>query len=525
MKKTIIFLFVLANIINAQITGHGYKFERFSKTNDNTPLSNSILDIIVINDTVWLGTTKGLSQSVDGGATFKNYYNSADFGTESISAIGYNKGVIWAATAHNTDRDGQSLATGSGLRYSSNNGATWTIIDQPKDLPGDSSVVYGVNTIRALPVTVDISNITYDIAFSKNTIWIASFAGGLRKSTNMGATWERVILPPDYLSSIKPTDILTFTLQPIAGAFGKESYLNHRLFSVASSNDSTVYVGTAGGINKTTDNGISWEKFNHTNQDSPICGNFIVAIGIIQGTNDVWSASWKAEGSTEFYGVSYSHDGGNTWQNYLEGEKAHNFAFIYDPDDFAITENYVFAATDNGIFRSANSGQTWFAPPSIYDRNLNFGITPYETSFYSINTNKLNNKDVIWVGSSSGLARLIETNGMWTGDWKIYLSSQPLTGNDEAYAFPNPFSPDAELVKIKFNMGSSSDDVTIRIMDFGMNLVRTVVQNETYNTIGDNYAVWDGRDENGKIVPNGVYFYRIDRGDKDPVFGKIIVLM
>ncbi len=525
MKKIIIFLFLLVNIINAQIAVNDYKFDRMYKISDNTPLSNSILDIVIVKDTIWLGTTKGLSRSIDGGVSFTNYYNTADFGTESISAIGYNNGVIWAATAHNTERDGQSLATGSGLRYSTNNGSTWTTIAQPKDLSGDSSVVYGINTLRALPVTVDINNITYDIAFSKNTIWIATFAGGLRKSTDMGATWQRVVIPPDYLSSIKPTDVLNFSLQPVAGAFGNENYLNHRVFSVASSNDSTVYVGTAGGINKTTDNGISWVKFNHTNQNDPICGNFVVALGTIAETNNIWAASWKAEGSTEYYGISYSHDGGNTWVNYLEGEKAHNFGFIYEPGDYVAVDNYVFAATDNGIFRSGNNGETWFAPPSIFDKNLNLGLTPYETSFYSVNSNKKNNNNVVWVGSSSGLARLIETNGMWTGDWKIYLSSQPLSGNDKTFAFPNPFSPDVELVKIKFNKSSSSDGVTIRIMDFGMNLVRTVVQNETYNTIGDNYAIWDGRDENGKIVPNGVYFYRIDRGDKDPVFGKIIVLM
>ncbi len=526
MKKIFLIL-LLPSIIFAQvITDYNLdQAKSFNKVMDSTPASNSILDIVVVNDTIWLGTTKGLSRSTDGGTTFTNYYNTNDFGTESISALGYNNGVIWAATAHNTNKNGQDLATGSGLRYSTDNGSTWHTVAQPVDQPGDSSIVYGINTLRALPVTVEINNITYDIAFTKNTVWIASFAGGLRKSTNMGQTWERVILPPDYLSSIKPTDQLNFALQPVAGAFGNESYLNHRLFSVVSSNDSTLFVGTANGINKSTDNGISWVKFNHTNQDNPICGNFVVALTAIPNTDRVISASWKAEDASEYYGVSISQDGGESWENYLEGEKAHNFGYIYDSGDFAINDDYIFAATNNGIFRSGNFGTTWITPPSIYDENLDFTLPVNETEYYSANVSKSGTYNNIWVGTSSGLAKLKEVGGVWKGNWKLYLASQPLASKDEAYAFPNPFSPDTEICKIKFNLNNTSDDVTIRIMDFGMNLVRTVLQNAPYSVSGDNIAIWDGRDENGNIVPNGVYFYRIDKGDNDPIFGKIIVLM
>ncbi len=110
----------------------------------------------------------------------------------------------------------------------------------------------------------------------------------------MGATWERVVLPPDNLDSIAPTDTLNFTLQPVAGAFGDESWLNHRVFSVLGVGDSTLYVGTAGGINKSTDNGISWQKFSHTNQTNPISGNFVVGLGYNEVDNSIWAATWKA---------------------------------------------------------------------------------------------------------------------------------------------------------------------------------------------------------------------------------------
>jgi flagellar hook assembly protein FlgD len=35
---------------------------------------------------------------------------------------------------------------------------------------------------------------------------------------------------------------------------------------------------------------------------------------------------------------------------------------------------------------------------------------------------------------------------------------------------------------------------------------------------------WDGRDDSGNIVPNGVYFYRVDVDSDTPLFGKVMVL-
>ena len=67
--------------------------------------------------------------------------------------------------------------------------------------------------------------------------------------------------------------------------------------------------------------------------------------------------------------------------------------------------------------------------------------------------------------------------------------------------------------------------MTIRIFDFGMNLVKTLIQNASRGISDEQIAYWDGRDESGKIVPNGVYFYRIDIGSETPLFGKIMVLM
>ncbi len=528
--KLQLLIIVLSGICFGQFVPDNYNLERkaFSKTSDETPVSNSINDIIIVQDTIWIATSRGVSKSTDNGASWKNYYQSTAFGNENISGIDYKNGIICAATAHSVDKDGTSYPEGSGVRLSTDGGKTWFSTPQSIDKVADTIVVYGINNIRALPVTVAVNNISYDVALTSTHIWTANFAAGLRKVridsviANPNCKWERVVIPPDNgPDEISPTDTLNFSLQPVAGNFGNENNLNHRLFSVIVIDDNHIVAGSAGGINLSTDGGISWRKVNHTNQDHPISGNFVVGLGYNQLTKTLWAATWKAEDNNEFYAVSYSTDYGETWEIVLDGEKAHNVGF---------KDEETLVPTDNGVYRSDND-KTWILPAGIIDRDTKI---PIITNTYYSASGKGN---YLWLGSEIGLARLTESGSMWQGEWKVYIASQSLPSATETYAFPNPFSPDVEQVMIKYSTGGKRQSVTIRIFDFGMNLVKTVIQNadrgdvihsvDGFNNSSTSGVIdyWDGRDEFGNVVPNGVYFYRVDVGSEDPVFGKIMVLM
>ena len=520
-KQLILFLLLSIVEIYPQLIPDSFDLYKndnhFNKISDANPVSNSIGEIITIEDTIWIGTSRGVSVSFDRGESWTNFYKTPPFGEDGISAIGYYNGTFWAATSIDVEiTGGANVPKGTGLKYTTNNGQTWNSIPQPLDNLSDTIVVYGINQLAALPITVAEQSPTYDFAFTPGAVWITSWASGLRRSTDMGQTWQRMVLPSDSLNSIQPTDTLDFCYSPASGNFCSSRWLNHVSFSVIASNDSTVYVGTANGINKTTNAGTvypGWVKFNHLNETESISGNFVNGMAYNFTTNTIWASTWKAEGETEFYAISSSTDGGQSWKNFLEDERPLNFAFKNED---------VIVASSNGAFRSSNQGTTWILPNNIFDKNS--GVTLNTTDFFSAAAVEGDGYWDIWLGSGDGLARLRET-GFWQGDWKIFLASQSLTSERSTYCYPNPYSPKLDQLKIKYSTGGKDASVTIRVFDFGMNYIRTILQNAPRNkTISSPPDYWDGRDDNGKLLPNGVYLYRVDVNDEDPLFGKIIYL-
>lgn len=501
--------------VDAQLLNqHSYKLENAQLSqNSITPLSNSVTDVVISGAAIWLGTGKGLSRSTDGGLTWKNYYATTEFGLEDVSAIAVHNNEAWVATAHDTTVDGSSLPVGSGLRYSSDGGETWAVFAQPRDSQNIDTLSYGKNKILALGVTTDVNNITYDIAATDSAVWIASYAGMVRKSTDKGKTWQVVIIPPDNLDSISPSDSLSFDVSPVDGNFGLTGNLNHRAFSAYAENWSTIWIGTAGGINRTTDGGQSWVKFNHTNEASPISGNFVVALNKQTFGNHaiMWAGTVNADDPNEKRGVSFTTDSGQTWKTTLIGEFCHNIGF---------KDSIVYAVTDDGIFRSSDIGTTWTETGTIYDNSTKQQIVA-GTPFYAVDTLGEN----VWFGGDDGAAYTEDNSvNLFGSSWHILHADQPLSSSQSTYAYPNPFSPANEIVRLHYSVDKGSANVTIRIFDFGMNLVRTVISDANRQGIAEHDEIWDGKNDKGRQVSNGPYFYQVVVGTEKPIWGKILVL-
>jgi hypothetical protein len=428
---------------------------------------NGIIDILIENDVVWVATGNGLNKTTDGGQTWITYDHRHGLGYGGVSAIAIHNNVVWVATAYDTTVQDEDLPIGGGLSYSTDWGVSWAHISQP-----------GVTPVQGL---------SYDIALTDSSIWLASFGQSLQLSVDNGATWT--------------------TETPDRRPWNPTAYLNHRAFSVIATDDA-IWAGTAGGINRSTDGGQTWMNMNHEN--AGISGNFVVALGEQKhdGKSIIWGATWKAEDPTEYYGVSKTENNGLTWKTYLEGEFVHNFAF----DGPA-----VYVATDHGLMKSTDGGQTWGTYPRMVDTSTGEWID--WRIFYSVRARD----PVLWAGSADGLAKT-EDNGL---SWTVFHTNLPSREN-ETYAYPNPWSPmryeSADIpnpLRLKYSIPTPMN-VTIKIYDFALDLVRTL---EHFHPVaGDNWQVWDGKNEKGDVVANGVYYYMVKKEGNGTAHGKIVIL-
>ncbi len=478
------------------------------------PPSNSAAHVVSRNDTLWFGTGGGLTRTVEPGIHWEYFRGDEAFQPHGIFSVHQRGSVFWVSTGYYKETTAGSQQSGSGYTFSKDGGITWQYIPQPLDNYDVDTLQYGDNKIPTLGITTDVSNITYSLSSYGDEILTASFAGGLRKTSDDGETWTKIILPPDHLNAISPDDDLRFALSPVAGRLIDEGYLNHAVFSVFVDNENRIWTGTANGINLSLDGGSSWRKFNYQNQIKGILGNWVIKIAeqkLADGTTRIWCTNWRAEDQNEKFGVSYTDDGGETWINLLHDTRAYDFAF---------RDHIIYIATERGITRSEDDGRTWNTSGTIYDPvNLQQFVSREILSVAALPNG------TVWVGGGEGIARTEDAGGNTFGStWNIFRSYSSVAGSHSTYSYPNPFSPSFSQTRIHYDTGNGEADVTIEIFDFGMNLIRTLIRNAPRPANIELDEVWNGTDDTGNTVPNGVYFYRVQLNGNNGAWGKVMVL-
>ena len=305
--------------------------------------TNTIGDIVPQSDTLlWLGTGSGLAVLRDTSSLYTLSSNknisegqaSTSTPDGAVSALTVDGNSIFAAFA----KSGENITIGNGLIYSSNsigNSTSWTYFDQLTDTDADSLSPFAKRFFRGLPITVKEANVTYDASINGNDIYITSWAGGLRRYNTITKIWQRIPLPQDSDQVLNTCDESSY-ITTSSGSILKDFYLNprdpndggnhnHKAFSVLSYAD-TVWVGTANGINRGLVGAygcIDW--VHYTPKADGLTGGFVVDLEVqrFKGYTIIWAATVLAE-TGESNGVSYSIDGGDTWNSTLAGERAYN---------------------------------------------------------------------------------------------------------------------------------------------------------------------------------------------------------
>ncbi|MEX1054389.1 MAG: sialidase family protein, partial [Rhodothermales bacterium] len=367
-------------------------------------LRNSITNLQAQGDSLWVGPF--LNLTVDGGATWQVSDADSLFGTRnSTYSISVEENVVWVGLGYTSQPSaGESVPAVAGYLVSTDGGRTFTFRGPHLDAADDDQVQYGVSTLEALPIIVPEQSPPYDIDYDPSTgdVWIAAWASGIRRSSDEGRTWQRVVLPPDDLSSIHPDSSYDFVLAPQRGGTGN---LNHMGFSVLVDETVTIWAGTPRGVNRSTDGGVAWRRFSADGTPNSLTGSWVISLEEqpVPGRNPIWMASWNAGevGERGRFGATVTRDGGETFEQMLIGERIYDFAFRGNQT--------VYAAGENGLFISDDDGITWRSVRHFVDASDPTRLVRPDANIFAVATTE----DALWAGTSEGLMKSTDGGQTW----------------------------------------------------------------------------------------------------------------
>jgi photosystem II stability/assembly factor-like uncharacterized protein len=509
---------------------------------------------------LWVGTEGSLARldpnraSGLEGADWVTFTEANGLGRGAISALDAVGDTVWVATLFDTTIAGlKSKQVGSGLSFSFDSGATW------QHIPGSTIFDISKAGFERGPST-DILNACFGLAVLGDVVWATFFSGSSVRSRDAGRTWERVL--PDAAAEIifkaDETEAVVVaaradSLEQAGGPKNEVESLRaasdslvsqgllHRTFEVLAYGD-TVWIGTASGIARSFDGGATWKniKARLDEEGNPIPGNiganWVVSLDrqiLPDGGTVIWAGTQVTDRGMypgQINSISFSRDNGETWEivgPVLEGSTDSAFAW-----NFGFTASAVWAATNEGLFASMDQGRTWsrimVEDPGSRDR-LSGVFVGLETV-----------DELLWAGAETGLGRSADEGVNWSivkspiktlsidtdqfiGKGNALDSLYTLGDRVRTYAAPNPFAPGQdEQTRVHYSL-AQRDQVTIKIYDFASRLVRTLIDAEERPGQGNHGENWDGRDDDGSAVANGVYFYRLSTDD-GVAFGKVVVL-
>ena len=236
---------------------------------------------------------------------------------------------------------------------------------------------------------------------------------------------------------------------------------------------------------------------NHSSWLDTPSGNWVIGFTnqkLENGTDRIWAITWAGEGNNEKNALSYTDDGGETWQITSpsgESEKVYN---LY------ANENRIWAASNSGLYVSED-GEHW----ERYSRPIDT-ITGEEILSESV-LSVYHQDNWLWVGTVDGIS-IIAENDITTTIHRFWEPANPFS------AYPNPFLiNDYNQVggngHIRFIYSNPNNEVgRIDIFDFAMDKVTQLSNSYMVNDV-ECEVNWNGCNEYGDKVVNGVYFCRL----------------
>jgi hypothetical protein len=450
---------------------------------------------------IWAGTVNGLYKFIyttsDSSDTIIYFLEDIELHPNSVLSLGIQKydqnKIIWASVCY----EGTGTPSCSTFK-STDGGETWTSESYLADV-----------WVR-------------DFAFQESTVWAATDHGLKRMKGKDRATFEIVdtlnhrIIPSNFTTvCITDSAIWAGTVDGLVKS--KDDGKTWQVIKFAQSFKKAIWAGTAAGIYKFIYNyrDVFDTVLHYNSYSNGLTGDFVVSTAIqrYKDKKTIWAGTQPAYSGG--YGAGKSIDDGDSWSVVLEGDRVWNFAF----DD-----SVVWAATSSGLKRSYDGGENWDVFNYMKDKDEITKNGIFSTDFTSVAIID----GEVWAGNADGLVKAPKDVKVGEGTaWNVFRTSVPIgeKGSETAYAYPSPFSPvlsTGGVVRIHYKP-QKDGPVTIKIYDFAMNLVTTLRDEKSAAGI-DQDKEWEGRNDKGNIVANGVYFFKVEAPGGQTEWGKLVIL-
>ncbi len=417
-------------------------------------MSGRIADIVIHPDdpSTWYVAvgSGGIWKTENGGTTWSTIFDDEDsYSIGCITLDPNNPDTIWVGTGENVS--GRHVGYGAGVYRSRDGGQSWENMGLP-----DSE---HIGMIRIDPRD---SNVIY--VASQGPLWSAGGERGLYKSTDGGASWNKML--GDGLGDTEIDDEYTGV---------SEVHLDPRnpdvVFAVSWQKYRNVAVlmdgGPGSGIHKSEDGGQTWRELTE-GLPSEDMGKVGFAISP-QDPDIVYATVELAHRKGGFY---RSENGGESWEkmnDYLSGGTGphyyqeifadpHHFDTVYQMDvrlhvtrnggkDFETMRSetkhvdhhalafhptdpdYLLVGNDGGVYESLDQGVTWRYMANMPISQFYKVTVDYDEPFYNIYGGTQDNSTL------GGPSRTDNNVGIRNSDWNLIL------GADGHQPFADPSDP------------------------------------------------------------------------------------
>jgi hypothetical protein len=385
----------------------------------------------------------------------------------SMTQSSFNPSTLW-------------LVTDKRLLFSSDFGAKWNEINDPR---------YHEKII--------VQSIFFESLLNSDNYYLKSIyndsacisCGDFFRSEDGGQNWEELPFDVDWQGRVTQWD-LGYDTQLFW--FSEERAQPEISFSNQSTNQNMTYFYGFRGCespvcSKSSDQGKTWEPWQFNDEWK---------VGLIyeirKGYDSTFWGIGRFEDSYEGYCMVKSTDLGLSWKN--KTNYVINHYVLWSSDQLVLdpsNKDIVYANTTKGLVVSDDNGGNW--------KLIHFPINDEKQVFGRLMVTRNDERKVIICTENDGLFSL-RKGYMGIADEQPILNLK---------VFPNPF---------KSKLTISADDLLKKVSVFDINGRLITHLKEQAN----NLYQWDGRDNAGSLIPNGVYLIKIETSHNSGSSNKVV---